>query len=111
MLAAVYLGAVFLLQRGLSPVTQDSNIAIAASTLAVAALFRPVRASIQHFIDRRFYRSKYNATATLGRWDAGTQVRDEVDMDALTGELLHLVGETLQPSSARLWLKGTDSTA
>lgn len=107
-LAAVYLGAVFLLQRALSPVTADSNIAIAASTLAVAALFRPARASLQHFIDRRFYRSKYNATATLSRFATG--LRNEVDMDALTSEMLALVGETLQPSSARLWLKGTDTS-
>ena len=106
-LAAVYVGAVFLLQRALSPVTEDSNIAIAASTLAVAALFRPARASIQHFIDRRFYRSKYNATATLGRF--ATRLRDEVDMDALTVELLALVGETLQPTKSGLWLKGTDA--
>ena len=105
-LGAVYLGAVFLLQRVLSPVTEDSNIAIAASTLAVAALFRPLRASIQRFIDRRFYREKYSAIATLERFS--TRLRNELDIDALEGELLVVIDQTLHPATAMVWLRSAE---
>ena len=101
-LAVVYLAIVFLLQRVLSPITADSNIAVAASTLAAAALFRPLRARIQDFINRRFYRQKYDAAATIGRYSSS--VRSEIELDALTGELLSLVGETLQPATTIVWL-------
>lgn len=87
--------------------TEDSNIAIAASALAVAALFRPVRASTQHFHRSAVLSFKYDAAATLDRF--ATRARDEVDMEALTGELFALVSQTLQPSTARLWLQGADS--
>lgn len=106
-LAAVYLGAVFLLQRVLAPITVDSNIAIAASTLAVAGLFRPLRTQVQQFIDQRFYRQKYDAAETVGQFSQ--RLRNELDLDALEGELLGVVAATLHPSQAGLWLKTSEA--
>ena len=102
-LASVYLGGVVLLQQLLSPLTADSDAAVAASTLAVAGLFRPLRAQIQRFIDRRFYRRKYDAAAALS--DFAARLRDHVDLDALRKELLRAAGSTVQPAHASLWLK------
>lgn len=102
-LALVYLGGVVLLQQLLSPVTADSDVAIAASTLAVAALFRPLRTRIQMFIDRRFYRRRYDAAKTLS--DFSSRLRNEVDLDALGRELVGVVGETMEPAHATLWLR------
>ena len=102
-LALVYLGAVVLLQQVLSPITADSDAAIAASTLAVAALFRPLRARIQTFIDRRFFRSKYDATETLGAFSA--RLRDQVDLESVAHEVIGVVGNTMQPAHLSLWLR------
>jgi hypothetical protein len=102
-LALFYLGAVVVFQGLLSPITAKSDLAIAASTLSVAALFRPARERIQRFIDRRFYRQKYDAAATLATFSA--RLRDEIDLDALTAELLAVVGDTMKPSYAGVWLK------
>ncbi len=107
LLALAYLGIVVFLQRVLAPVTRDSDIAVAGSTLAVAALFRPLRARVQSFIDRRFYRSNYDAAETLGRFSS--RLRDEVDLDSLSHELVAVVGSTMQPVHAALWLRSTET--
>ena len=106
-LAAAYLGIVVLLQGALSPLTADSDVAVAGSTLAVAGLFRPVRARVQEFIDRRFYRHKYDAAETLEEF--ATSLRDEVDLDSLSHELVSVVGTTMQPAHASLWLRGGEA--
>ena len=103
-LALVYLGSVVGLQRLLSPVVGESNqLAVVVSTLAVAALFTPLRWRIQSFIDRRFYRSKYDAGKTLEAFS--DRLRGISDPEGLNGELLAVVRETVHPEHASLWLR------
>ena len=76
---------------------------IVASTLAIAALFNPLRRAIQDFIDRRFYRTRYDAKETLAAF--ATKLRNETDLDRLGDELVSVVGVTMQPEHASLWLR------
>ena len=103
LLALVYFGGVVLLQSIFRALTDESSqAAIVISTLGIAALFNPLRIQLQNFIDRRFYRRKYDAQQTLDAF-ARTS-RDEVALDALTGELLQVVLETVQPEQVSLWI-------
>ncbi|MDQ3770780.1 MAG: hypothetical protein M3343_01660 [Actinomycetota bacterium] len=102
-LTVAYLLAVTGLQRVLHPFTGQSELAVAGATLAVAAIFRPARVRIQAFIDRRFYRRKYDATHTLETFSA--RLRDEIDLDVLTRELVVLVGTVMQPAHVSVWLR------
>jgi len=102
-LALVYVGSIVLLQQLVVPLVGSSELAIVASTLAIAALFTPLRRRIQTLIDKRFYRHKYDAAKVLAAF--GATARDETDLERLTGEMLRVVGETVQPEFAGLWLR------
>jgi hypothetical protein len=109
-LALVYFGGVTATQsifRSLTGREEQPQLAIVVSTLVIAALFNPLRRRIQSFIDRRFYRSKYDARRTLET--LSTTLRDETDLDALSGDLVRVVQDTMQPAHVSFWLRRDSS--
>lgn len=105
-LGLVYFGIIVLLQSALGDVTEQNDLAIAGSTLAVAGLFRPLRGRVQTFIDQRFYRRKYDARQTLESFSS--HLRDEVDLDHLAHALTGIVSETMQPAHVSVWLRTSE---
>jgi hypothetical protein len=106
LLAAVYFGGVTLTEaifRTLTGQKEQPQLAIVVSTLVIAALFIPLRRRIQSFIDRRFYRKKYNAAKTLEGFSL--KLRDETDLKTLSDDLVGVVSETMQPAHVSLWLR------
>ncbi len=109
-LVGTYFGGVVLLQMAFRGLTGQGNaVAVVISTLTIAALFMPLRRRIQDIIDRRFFRRRYDAALTLAAF--ADRMRDEVDVERLTGELVGVVHETMQPAHVSLWLRASTSTS
>jgi hypothetical protein len=103
-LAGVYVGGVYAIDRVVRSVSgESSTLAVAISTLAVALAFQPLRTRIMRVVDRRFYRTRYDTARTIDRF--ASRLRDRVDLDGVSAELLDVVHETLNPASTTLWLR------
>jgi hypothetical protein len=106
-LAVVYLGGIYLIGNLLQTLTgQSGPLAVTLSTLTIAAMFDPLRTRVQRAVDHRFYRGKYDAARTLERFSG--RLRDQIELDALSADLLGVVNLTLQPIQASLWLRRND---
>jgi len=108
-LVVVYVGSILILQALLSGFTSGNAVALVVSTLAIAALFQPIRRRIQTIIDRRFYRRKYDAARTIAAFSA--TLRGETDLNTLSEQLVAVVQETMQPTFVSLWLQRHDRQA
>jgi len=107
-LGAAYIGGVVLLSVALRSLTGGTGaVAVTVSTLGVAAMFQPLRRRVQHAVDRRFYRDRYDSARIVGRFNH--RMRDQIDLGALETELLAVVSTALQPASVRLWIRGDAS--
>jgi hypothetical protein len=102
-IAVAFFGGLVLLQAALRPITSGSELAVAASTLGSFALFQPIRRWIQQIVDRRFYRSRYDAARTLDAF--AEDVRDDVDLESVRTHLIAATGRTMSPAHASLWLR------
>ncbi|MBA3425645.1 MAG: hypothetical protein H0U04_14130, partial [Rubrobacter sp.] len=109
LLVLAYLGSVISLQYAFRAFTSgNSQLSVVASTLLIAALFNPLRRLVQDFIDRLFYRSKYDAKETLEAFNV--RLRDETDLETLSGDLISVVRDTVRPTHAFLWLRSSGAT-
>lgn len=102
-LVAVFAATVLLLQTVLEPLTRGNTLAVAGSTPVVATLFAPVRSIVQRAVDRRFDRSRYDGERLLGA--SSERLRDEVELDALVGEIVKTTGSTVAPATTAVWIR------
>jgi hypothetical protein len=108
-LAAVFAGAILAFEAVLTPLTGGNAVSVAASTLVAAALFQPLRRRVQAILDRRFNRTGYDAERTVAAFAA--QLRDEVDLESLSAEVMEVVARTVAPATASLWIRRSETEA